>query len=106
MNDPEVDEIKKRIRLKAEPERRTPERRRTGIVEVTTKDGAKLMEHVKYVLGTAQNPMKTRDVDNKCRELLRPVLGEERTDKLIDVVWNLERVENIRELRPLIAFIQ
>ena len=55
------------------------------------------------MLGTAQNPMRTRDVDKKCRDLLRPVLGEERSDQLIDVVWNLERVENIREPRPLLA---
>lgn len=103
MKDPEVLETKKKITLKAEPALRTPETRRTGIVEVTTKDGIQLMEHVKYVLGTAQNPMTTRDVENKCRNLLRPVWGEERTDKLIDAIWNLERVKNVRELRPLLS---
>jgi 2-methylcitrate dehydratase PrpD len=103
MNDPAVIEIKKRIRLKAEPELRTPETRRTGIVEVTTKDGARLMEHVKYVLGTAQNPMTTQDVEKKCRSLLRPVLGEADTDEMIETVWNLERVKDIRELRKLLS---
>jgi 2-methylcitrate dehydratase PrpD len=103
MKDPAVRDIRKKITLKAEPELRTPETGRTGIVEVTKKDGTILMEHVKYVLGTAQNPMTTQDVEKKCRGLLTPVLGDDRAGQLIDTVWNLERVNNVCELRPLLS---
>jgi hypothetical protein len=32
-----------------------------------------------------------------------PVLGKERTEKLIDKIWNLEQVKNMRELRPFLS---
>ena len=55
------------------------------------------------VRGMAENPMTTEEVENKCRELLTPVLGEDRSQKLINKIWNLEQVSNVRELRPLLS---
>jgi ribosomal protein L29 len=55
------------------------------------------------VRGTGSNPMSTEEIEKKSRDLLEPLLGKSRTQKLIDRIWNLERVRNIRELRPLIS---
>lgn len=103
MSDPAVFEVKKRITLVEDPELSVAEIQRQGIVEVITKDAAKLREHVVSVRGTAENPMTTEEVEKKCSELLRPVLGEGPTQKLIDKIWNLEKVRDVRELRPLIS---
>jgi 2-methylcitrate dehydratase PrpD len=103
MNDPAVLKVKKRIKLVDDPELSTAKIMRQGIVEVTTKDGTRLREHVVSVRGAAENPMTTAEVEKKSRELMAPVLGRDRTEKLIHAIWNLERVRNVRQLRRLIA---
>jgi hypothetical protein len=35
--------------------------------------------------------------------LLLPLLGPRRTTRLIDTVWNIERVRDARRLRPLLT---
>jgi len=76
---------------------------RQAIIEVSTRDGTKFREHVVSVRGTPENPMTTQEVEKKCRELFTPILGEGRSLDLIDRIWNLERVGNVRELRPLLS---
>jgi hypothetical protein len=46
--------------------------------------------------GTYENPMTREEVDEKCFPLLAPVLGKQRARRLIDTVWRLERVSNVR----------
>ena len=103
MNDPAVLNVKRRIKLLADPELSAAKIMRQGIVEVTTKDGTQLREHVVSVRGTAENPMTTAEVEKKSRELMAPVLGRDRTEKLVHAIWNLEHVRNVRQLRPLIS---
>ena len=103
MDDPAVLEVKRRIKLVEDPEISAAKIMRQAIVEVTTKDGARLREHVVSVRGTAENPMTSQEVERKCLELMTPVLGADRSEKLINKIWNLERVRNMRELRPLLS---
>jgi hypothetical protein len=45
----------------------------------------------------------TRDeVTAKARGLITPVLGAPTSSKLIDTIFALENVKNIRDLRPLL----
>jgi hypothetical protein len=46
--------------------------------------------------------MSRDDVETKCRDLLRPVLGKARAERLIAAVWDIERVADVRQLRPLL----
>jgi 2-methylcitrate dehydratase PrpD len=107
MNDPQVIQLKERITLVGDPELGTDEFNRKGIVpgivDVTTEEGSKLTEHVVGVSGAADNPMTTEEVENKCRELLIPVLGEDRTQKLIGTIAALESLPNVRQLRSLLS---
>jgi 2-methylcitrate dehydratase PrpD len=73
---------------------------RVARVDVTLTDGTKLTETVKAVRGTAENPMTREEVIAKCRDLMTPVLGAERCEKLIQTTMNLESLKSIRELRP------
>ena len=75
---------------------------RVAIVEVTLADGTKLTERVEAVRGTAQNPMTREEVVTKARELISPLLGAEKSAKLIQKVLALETVKDVRELRPLL----
>jgi 2-methylcitrate dehydratase PrpD len=74
---------------------------RETIVEVTTNAGRELTKRVDAVRGTAENPMTTSEVISKCSDLIAPVLGKEKSDNLIDAIFHIERVKDIRELRPL-----
>src|ERR1700722_12312797 len=84
----------------AELERHLPARE--AIVEVTLADGSRLSETVKAVRGTAENPMTRAEVVAKARDLMSPILGAARCDKLIQTTLNLEKLKSVRELRPLL----
>ncbi len=79
-------------------EKRLPQRE--AIVEVTLADGAHLSEHVEAVRGTPENPMTREEVVAKCRDLIAPVLGEAVCTGLVANVMELEKVKDVRELRP------
>lgn len=75
---------------------------RVSVVEVTLADGSKLTERVEAVRGTAQNPMPREEVVAKARDLMAPILGADKSGKLIQKVLALETVKDVRELRPLL----
>jgi 2-methylcitrate dehydratase PrpD len=103
MKDPAVLAIRERITLVGDPGLRMAKIKRGGIVEIVTRDGARLREHVELVRGRPGNPMFDAEIEQKCTDLMRPVLGEERTKNLIDQIWNLEKIKDMRELRPLLS---
>ena len=103
MKDPAVLTVRERITLVGDPALRTAKIKRGGIVEITTTDGAELREHVELVRGRPGNPMSDEEIEQKCADLMTPVLGAERTKRLIETIENLEKVKNCRDLRPLIA---
>ena len=76
---------------------------RQGEVTVTLKNGTKLFHHTTAVRGTIENPMSRDEVDDKCYDLMAPVLGARRTRRLCDTVWDLEAVKDMKELRPLLT---
>jgi 2-methylcitrate dehydratase PrpD len=102
MQDPAVLKQRAKVQLipDAELERDLPARE--AVVEVTLVDGTRLTETVKAVRGTAENPMTREEVIAKSRDLMTPILGAERCDKLIQTAMNLEKVKSVRELRPLL----
>jgi 2-methylcitrate dehydratase PrpD len=75
---------------------------RVAIVEITLADGTRLTERVDAVRGTPRNPMSRAEVIDKARDLIAPVLGAPASARLIDTVFSLETVANVRALRPLL----
>jgi 2-methylcitrate dehydratase PrpD len=75
---------------------------RVAIVEVTLADGSRLTERVEAVRGTPRNPMTRAEVIDKSRDLMAPVLGSERSTRLIGTVFALEQLTNVGGLRPLL----
>jgi 2-methylcitrate dehydratase PrpD len=103
MRDPRVLELRRRVRLVADPalEKLRPEKH--AIVEVALKSGRRLRHHTRAVRGTVQNPMTRAEVAEKCMDLMAPVLGSKRAHALCDAIWNIGRVADVRALRPLLA---
>ncbi len=103
MADARVQELRGRIRLEAEPslEGSNPPRQATVIVTTTT--GEQHQHHMRAVPGTAANPMSRQEVEDKSLDLLAPVLGADRARSLIDRVFAIESVTDVRDLRPLLT---
>ncbi len=75
---------------------------RQGIVELKLRDGRELRHHTKAVHGTAENPMTRAEVEAKSCDLLAPVIGKARARELCDAVGSLEKLRDVRALRPLL----
>jgi 2-methylcitrate dehydratase PrpD len=102
MRRPEVLALRRRVELRGDDELSRAMPSRQGIVELRLRDGRELRHHVREVRGTPGNPMERREVEAKARDLIAPVIGKARAGRLCDTVWNLERVEDVRKLRPLL----
>jgi 2-methylcitrate dehydratase PrpD len=75
---------------------------REAVVEIELVDGAELSERVSAVRGTPRNPMQRVEVIAKARDLMEPVLGKDAATRLIETVFEIERVSEIRSLRRLL----
>ncbi len=102
MRDRKVLEARTRIELVGDDELQKIVEKRQGIVEIKLRDGRELRNHVKAVRGTSGNPMTRAEVDAKSYDLLAPVLGRARARRLCDTVWNIEKLSDMRRLRPLL----
>jgi 2-methylcitrate dehydratase PrpD len=75
---------------------------RVAIVEIELADGTRLSERVEAVRGTPRNPMSRAEVIAKAEDLVAPVVGREKTARLIETVYAIEAAPDIRALRPLL----
>jgi 2-methylcitrate dehydratase PrpD len=102
MKDPRVLKIRNLISLEGDDALTRAMPSRQGIVEVFLRGERRLSHHMKAVRGTAENPMTREEVDAKGYDLMAPVLGRERARKICDTIWNLDRLKDVRKLRPLL----
>ena len=51
--------------------------------------------------GTPENPLEREEVTAKALDLMGPVLGKPRSRKLIDTLFDIKRVKDVRSLRAL-----
>ena len=75
---------------------------RITVVEIELTDGSLLTERVSAVRGTPRNPMARAEVIDKARDLTAPILGREKSDRLIETVFAIETIADVRSLRPLL----
>jgi 2-methylcitrate dehydratase PrpD len=71
-------------------------------VEIELADGSRLSERVTAVRGTPRNPMTRAEVIDKARDLIVPVLGRDTAERLIEAVYAIEAMPDIRKLAPLL----
>jgi 2-methylcitrate dehydratase PrpD len=103
MADPKVLAVKARVQLIADRGLMDPAAPRSGRVEVTLRDGQTVSHFTRHPPGTKENPLTTERVNEKARSLMTPVLGAQRTEEVIARVNALEQLNEVRELRPLLA---
>jgi 2-methylcitrate dehydratase PrpD len=103
MKDPVLMAQRAKVTVQPEASLMDPAAPRGAIVQVTMTDG-KVVEHfTKFPPGTKENPLSVEAVSAKTRDLIAPVLGAEKAEKLIQAINNLETLQDIRSLRPLMT---
>jgi 2-methylcitrate dehydratase PrpD len=75
---------------------------RVTVVEIELTDGGSYSERVAAVRGTPRNPMSPTEVIDKARDITSPILGSEKSERLIKAVYEIETVTDIRSFRPLL----
>ncbi len=75
---------------------------RDAVVEVELMDGTQLSERISAVRGTPRNPMTRNEVIAKARDLTAPVLGRDTSTRLIETIFEIEKVTEVRGLRRLL----
>ena len=77
-------------------------RSESALVTITLEDKSQISHFVEHVLGYPTRPMSRDDVESKARELITPIMGEERTQLLVDTIWHIEDLDDIGKLIPLL----
>jgi 2-methylcitrate dehydratase PrpD len=77
---------------------------RGAIVTIVLTNGQTVTHHTRFPSGTKENPLSVEAVNAKVRDLIVPVIGSRRSEKLIDHINHLEKVKDIASLRSL--FVQ
>lgn len=103
MRDPAVTRLKQKIALVPEAFLTEARPERQAIVEVELSDGRKLEKRTYAVRGTPENPMETREVEEKAQGLIEPVIGAARARGLIEAVAHIEKAGSARNLAKFLS---
>ena len=98
MSDPQISGIIKRVQVVGDPKLNDPAAPRSGLVEVTMKNGKTVTHFTRFPPGTKENPLDNDGMKAKARDLMAPVLGAAKTEAVLEQVNNLENVANVRDL--------
>ena len=97
MHDPAVLALKRKITLLSDP---GVERQR-ALVTIGLADRRSFSHRATAVHGTPDNPMSAQDVTHKALGLMTPILGEAGARGLVDAIWTIDKIADVRALRRL-----
>lgn len=103
MADPQIRAVMQRVQVTGDPKLNDPAAPRSGLVEVTLRDGKTVSHFTRFPPGTKENPVDTEKMNAKARDLMTPVLGASKTEAVIRQVNGLEALASVRELASSLA---
>jgi len=92
--DPKVVALREIVAVHVDPEQTKDSAR----VVLNLRDGRSLERYVAHNLGTPDNPMSDRQLEDKFIELAAPLLGAERTRELVSSCWGLPELGDLAGL--------
>ena len=100
--DPVVLDLIEKITVVADPSWKPSTYASTS--EITTKDGRHFKKHKPVPKGHFDDPLTDAEIEEKVRKMMVKHLPESQIKKIIDTVWNLEKVDDIGKLVALMVF--
>ncbi|MBI4214230.1 MAG: MmgE/PrpD family protein [Chloroflexi bacterium] len=98
-----IDPVIHAVRAKTEVVEDPSVGRGGAVLTLTLADGRTYTERVEHATGTPENPMSDRQVEEKFRGLALAVLPRDQVDRTTEMLWNLEKVSDARELAQLLV---
>lgn len=95
-NDPVILDLIDRI--EAQPTDLIDECGSGGIVDIWTKDGRHFHGMCEEAYGMGKTELTYQEIEEKFREMVERRFSKEHTDKLIDIILNVEKLDNVRPL--------
>jgi 2-methylcitrate dehydratase PrpD len=103
LNDAKVTEIIKKVTVSHDPDQEREPRVESARVTLTFNDATQEKEFVDHVKGFPAHPMDHNDVEEKAMGLIAPRLGASRARELINAVWSLEKIKEVKKIVELMA---
>lgn len=99
INDPALRQLIAKTSIEEDEDftRRYPEEYNCRM-EVTDKSGRTSVAHTSYPKGHRNNPLDDAEVEEKFRRLSIGVLAEQQCDRVLELVWSLERMPDLEAL--------
>ena len=94
VQDPQMVALRKKVKAKVVPGYKDTEAK----VTITAKGGKKYSAYVNTPKGDPRNPPTDEELENKFRSLAPSVLPQPRVDRLVETIWSLEKLGNVRQL--------
>ena len=91
---PDVVDLRDRVKVVTDPALG----KQDADVEITLASGRSLSTQVRGNRGTPSAPLDDDELDTKFRELVGPVLGAERAERLLATCWRLDELTDVSEL--------
>jgi 2-methylcitrate dehydratase PrpD len=101
LRDRRVLNLRKRIEAIGDPTLTDPQRRWRAVIDIVLKDGRRLHHQTMAAKGMFENPLTPEEENEKVRDLIVPILGANRAQRLIEALWRFDTLADIRELRAL-----
>ena len=71
------------------------------IVNITTTDGRTLSKQLDYPKGDPRNPLSDAEIEEKFAALAEGVLSKDAQKKLVNAIWNLEKLASVSKLMAM-----
>ena len=94
VQDPQMVALRKKVKARIVPGYKDTQAK----VSIATKSGKKYSVYVEIPKGDPRNPPTDDALESKFRSLTTSVLPKPRVDRLVETIWSLEKLGNIRQL--------
>ncbi len=98
--DPVVLDLIEKMTVEADP---TLPRRGGGSV-ITTTDGRQFEKRINTPHGVDDDPLTDKELEDKFKDMAVKRMGKAQARKVIDAVWNVEKLDNMSKLAALMVF--
>jgi 2-methylcitrate dehydratase PrpD len=101
MKDKQVLKVREKIHAVGDPSLTDVQRRWRCVMEIHLKNGEILRGETMAAKGSFENPLNVVEENEKALDLIAPILGKKRSLELLSSLWNIEKIKDLRLLRPL-----
>jgi 2-methylcitrate dehydratase PrpD len=94
VNDPAVKRVRERVTAISDSSITEDQ----AHIEVDMSDGRKLVRFIEQSLGNVHRPLSDKQLEEKLRDQCVPALSEAQVDRLIELCWKIDKLDDVSEI--------